>query len=193
MRKFAIAAAAVAAVASAPAFAANSGPYIGVGVTHDNVSTGGDIEGVGFNGIGGTVFAGYDMALSETTFVGVEANFDLASAKIGDDVDSLKADNIFGVTVRLGANVSEGVALYARGGYQRGRMSTTVDSVKTSESRDGLRFGAGIEAAVSEQVSVRAEYNRTHFYPTAEDKALAESDNVGINNDQFSLAVVFGF
>lgn len=193
MRKFAIAAAAVAAVASAPAFAANSGPYIGVGVTHDNVAGGGDLEGLGINGVGGTVFAGYDMPLSENTFVGVEANFDLATAKYELVDYALEADNVFGATVRLGANVRDGVALYARGGYQRGRMSTTVENVKTSESRDGLRLGAGIEAAVSEQVSVRAEYNRTHFYPTAEEKALAESDNIGINNNQFSLAVVFGF
>jgi outer membrane immunogenic protein len=193
MRKFAIAAAAVAAVASAPAFAANSGPYIGVGVTHDNVAGGGDMEGLGINGVGGTVFAGYDMPLSENTFVGVEANFDLATAKYELVDYALEADNVFGATVRLGANLNDSVALYARGGYQRGRMSTTIDTEKFSESRDGLRLGAGIEAAVSEQVSVRAEYNRTHFYPTAEDKALAESDNVGINNNQFSLAVVFGF
>lgn len=46
---------------------------------------------------------------------------------------------------------------------------------------------------MSENVSLRAEYNRTHYYPTLEDKELSESDNVGINNNQFSVAVVFGF
>jgi len=193
MRKFAIIAAAAAAVSAAPALAANSGPYIGVGVTHDNVSGGGDLEGTGISGVGGTVFAGYDMPLSENTFVGVEANFDLASAKVGDDVDSVEVDHKFGASARLGVNVSEGVALYGRVGYQRGRASTTIDSVKTSESRDGLRFGGGIEAAVSERIAVRAEYNRTHFYPNADDKLAYGSDNIGLNNDQFSLAVVFGF
>ena len=174
MRKFAIAAAAVAAVASAPAFAANSGPYIGVGVTDDNVAGGGDLEGSGINGVGGTVFAGYDMPLSENTFVGVEANFDLASAKYGDDATySEEVDNMWGATARLGVNLNDGVALYGRVGYQRGRASVTLLNEKVSESRDGLRFGGGIEAAVSEQVSVRAEYNRTHYYPTADDKALA--------------------
>lgn len=193
MRKFAIIAAVAAAVTAAPALAANSGPYIGVGVTHDNVSGGGDFEGTGISGIGGTVFAGYDMPLSENTFVGVEANFDLASAKVGDDVDSFEADHKFGASARLGVNVNEGVALYGRAGYQRGRASTTIDSVKTSESRDGLRLGGGIEATVSERIAVRAEYNRTHFYPTAEEKAAAAPLTVGLNNDQFSLAVVFGF
>ncbi len=194
MRKFAIIAAAVAAVAAAPALAANSGPYIGVGVTHDNVSTGGDIEGAGINGIGGTVFAGYDLPLSENTFAGVEVNFDLASAKYGEDAEyALEADHVFGVTARLGANLNDSVALYGRVGYQRGRASQVIEGEKISESRDGLRFGAGMEAAVSEMISVRAEYNRTHFYPTAADKLAYGSDNIGLNNDQFQLAVVFGF
>lgn len=193
MRKFAIIAAAAAAAAATPALAANSGPYIGAGVTHDNLSGGGDLEGTGISGIGGTVFAGYDMPLSENTFVGVEANFDLASAKVGDSVDSFEADNKFGVTARLGVNLSEGVALYGRAGYQRGRASTTSDSVKVSESRDGLLLGGGIEAAVSDSIAVRAQYSRTHFYPTAEEKAAAAPATVGLNNDQFQLAVVFGF
>ena len=194
MRKFAIIAAAVAAVAAAPALAANSGPYIGAGVTHDNLSSGGDTEGLlSLSGIGGTVFAGYDLPLSENTFAGAEVTFDLAPAKLGDDVDSFEADHKFGVSGRLGYNVSEGVALYGRVGYQRGRASTTVEGVKVSESRDGLLLGGGIEAAVSDSIAVRAQYSRTHFYPTAADKLNFGSDNVGLNLDQFQLAVLFGF
>lgn len=193
MRKFALIAAAAAAVAATPALAANSGPYIGAGVTHDNLSGASDLEGLGISGVGGTVFAGYDLPLSENTFAGVEVNFDLASAKLGDATDSFEYDHKYGVTARLGVNVSEGVALYGRVGYQRGRASTTEDSVKVSESRDGLLFGAGIEAAVSERVAVRAQYGRTHFYPSAEEEAAVAPATVGLNNDQFSLAVVFGF
>lgn len=193
MRKFAIVAAAAVAAVATPAMAANSGPYIGVGVTHDNISGGGAIEGTGMSGIGGTVFAGYDLPVSENAFAGVEVNFDLASAKVGDDVDSFEADHKFGVSARLGFNVSEGVALYGRVGYQRGRASTTIDSVKTSESRDGLLLGGGIEATVSEGVAVRAQYGRTHFYPNAAEKAAFAPEKVGLNNDQFQLAVVYGF
>ncbi len=193
MRKFAIVAAAAVAAVATPAMAANSGPYIGVGVTHDNVASGGDVEGLGINGIGGTVFAGYDLPLSENTFAGVEANFDLASAKYENNVGSLEADHVFGVTARLGINLNEGVALYGRAGYQRGRASEVIGNEKFSQSRDGLRLGAGIEASVSESIAVRAEYNRTHFYPTADDKVNFGSDNVGLNNNQFQLAVVYGF
>ena len=56
MRSVAIATAFAALVVATPALAANSGPYFGVGVTHDNVATGGDLEGAGINGIGGTVW-----------------------------------------------------------------------------------------------------------------------------------------
>lgn len=193
MRNIALVVAVAVATVSTPALAANSGPYIGVGVTHDNVAGGGDAEGLGINGIGGTVFAGFDMPMSESTFVGVEANFDLASAKVGDATDSFEADNAYGATARFGANLNDSVAIYVRAGYQRGRASTVVEGVKVSESRDGLRLGGGLEAAITDRVSLRAEYNRTHYYANEADQMLAESDNIGLNNDQFSLAVVYGF
>lgn len=190
MRKIAFVAAAAAAVISAPAFA--KGPYIGLGVTHENVSTSADLEGLGLSGIGGTVLAGYSVPVSENVFVGVEANFDLSTAKLGD-TDGIEADHSFGVSGRLGTNLNEKTSLFGRVGYQRGRLSFIGDNVKESESFDGVRFGAGVQTAVSEKVSLRAEYSRTHYSLSKESRDDLAPEKGGYNTDQFSMAVVFGF
>ena len=191
MRKIAFIAAVAAAAVSAPAFA--QGAYVGVGVTHENTSTSADLEGVGFSGVGGTILAGYSVPLSGNVFAGVEANFDLSSAKLGDKVDGLEADNAFGISARLGTNLSEKTSLFGRVGYQRGRLSFTADSVKESESFDGVRFGAGVQTAVSEKVSLRAEYSRTHYSLSKISRDELAPKQGGYNTDQFSMAVVFGF
>ena len=191
MRKIAFIAAVAAAAVSAPAFA--QGAYVGVGVTHENTSTSADLEGVGFSGVGGTILAGYSLPLSGNVFAGVEANFDLSSAKLGDKVDGLEADHAFGISARLGTNLNDKTSLFGRVGYQRGRLSFTADSVKESESFDGVRFGAGVQTAVSEKVSLRAEYGRTHYYLNDADRKALAPKKGGYNTDQFSMAVVFGF
>lgn len=193
MRSVAIATAFAALVVATPALAANSGPYFGVGVTHDNVATGGDLEGAGINGIGGTVFAGYDLALSANTFFGVEANFDLASAKAGSADDRLEIDHAFGATARLGYNLNDNTALYGRIGYQRGRGTEIVDAERFSTSLDGLRLGAGLETAVTDRISLRAEYNHTHYSFSDELEADLAPAKAGLNNNQFSIAVSYGF
>lgn len=193
MRSVAIATAFAALAVASPALAANSGPYFGVGVTHDNVATGGDLEGLGINGIGGTAFAGYDIAVSDKAFFGIEANFDLASAKAGDADQRLEIDHAFGATARLGYHLNDSTALYGRVGYQRGRGTEIVEGQRFSTSLDGLRLGGGLETAVTERVSLRAEYNRTHYSFSNEVEAELAPAKGGLNNNQFSVAVSYGF
>lgn len=188
MRTVLFSLAAVSALVASPALAAaDAGPYVGVAVTHDNVGGTGDFEGIGANGVGGSVFAGYNFDLSSSVFAGVEANFDLSSADI--DAADLKADHAYGISGRLGYRPSENVALYGRVGYQRGRL--TIDNNLPTETHfgaDGLRLGAGVEANVSGNVAVRVEYNHTHYYldtPAGVDGGLA--------NNQATVGVVFGF
>ncbi len=191
MRKLALVAAAAVTVVSTPALA--NGPYIGIGVTHENVAGASGFEGLGFSGIGGTVFAGYSLPVNESVFVGVEANFDLSSAKVGDKTAGTEADHAFGISGRLGTNLNDKTSLYGRVGYQRGRLGFTANNVTVTKSFDGLRLGAGVQTALTEKVSLRAEYGRTHYYLNdAERKALAPRKG-GYNNDQFALAVVVGF
>lgn len=190
MRSVAIATAFAALVVASPALAANSGPYIGVGVTHDNLASGGDLEGEGgINGLGATFFAGYDVPLSANVFVGVEANFDLATARVGDDDFGLEADHAFGATARLGYNLNDSTALYGRVGYQRGRMTERFEGERASYSRDGLRLGAGLQTALTENASLRFEYNHTSYDLDVD----FEDFDGSLNNNQFSIALSYGF
>ena len=193
MRKLSLLAAATAAALASPAFAANEGAYAGMGITHDNVATGGDVEGVGFNGVGGTVFAGYKIPVGEKAYTAVEANFDIMSAKVGDEADNVKANHSFGASALLGFNLNDSTSLFGRIGYQRGRETTTIDSEEFAANRDGLRFGAGLETKLTESLSLRGEYSRTHYYLSAEDKAEIEPLKSGVNNDQFAISIVAGF
>lgn len=148
-----------------------AGPYIGGGVTHDNVAGSGAIEGLGANGVGGTVFAGYNVPLS-AGFVGVEANLDLNTV----DADDAEAKWGYGFGARAGLNLSDATAAYVRAGYQRNK----VELDGASGWGDGVRFGGGLETALSETASLRLEYNHTNY----------ERDLV---NNQAVVGVVFGF
>lgn len=171
--KIYFAAAAAALFVAAPAQAAEfAGPYIGLGLNLDNVQTSGDLEGFGVNGVGTSVFAGYDVPVSPGVFVGAEANIDLYTADIAD----LKADWGWGVSGRLGANVNDSTAIFGRVGYARARVKAAGESAWG----DGVRYGAGIETALSETLSLRAEITQFNY----------EADLI---NNQAGVAVSFRF
>jgi len=187
MRYIALAAVAALGV-SAPAFAAaDNGPYFVVGATHDDINGTAAAKGLGIDGLGATAALGYNMAFGQS-FAGVEANFDLSGAKLGDKTNGLYADNQFGISGRFGYHLSEGAAFYGVAGYQRGRASGYSAGVKSSESRDGLRLGAGLEAKVAGPLGVRVEYNHTHFY-----RANTDPVNTGLANNQAVVGLVYGF
>jgi outer membrane immunogenic protein len=186
MRTVIFSLAAAVAFSASPAFAAaDAGPYVGVAVTHDNVGGTGAAEGLSLNGVGGSVFAGYNFDLSPSLFAGLEANFDLASADRDLFGTEIKVDHAYGVTGRLGYRLSEGAAAYARVGYQRGRASVETGGVETNFGADGLRLGGGLEASVSGNIGVRVEYSHTHYY--------IDTPGAGLANNQASVGVVFGF
>lgn len=178
-------AAAVAFSASPALAAAEAGPYVGIALTHDNVGGTGAAEGLGLNGVGGSVFAGYNFDLSQNVFAGLEANFDLSSADREIFGNEIKANHAYGVSGRLGFRLSEGASAYGRVGYQRGRASVDTGAGNIHFGADGLRLGAGLEANVSGNVGVRVEYNHTHYY--------IDVPGAGLANNQAVVGVVFGF
>jgi outer membrane immunogenic protein len=169
LRKMLLAAAAFGFAASAAA-ADFAGPYVGAGLTHDNVGGSGDLDGVGANGTGGSLFAGYNLPV-KGGFVGVEGNVDLNTA----DASDIETKWGYGVGVRAGLNLSSETVAYARAGYQRSK----ADVVDQRGWGDGVRLGVGLEAALSETASLRVEYNHV--------------DYVDVLNHQAVFGVVFGF
>ncbi len=166
------AAVAVAAPASARDF---NGGYAGVAVTLDNIQGSGDMEGIGFSGVGASGFVGYDVPVSSNVFVGAEGNIDVASA----DAFGLEAKWGWGVSGRLGTKVNESTAVYARVGYARAKLGTTGE-LANKFWLDGVRYGAGLETSLTDTLSLRAEFTQINY----EDSLI---------NNQGTIGVVFGF
>lgn len=172
--RYVVLAAVAAALASTPAMAEDfTGPYVGAGVTLDNVQGSGSSEGFGVSGVGGTVFAGYDMPIASNAFAGVEANFDYSSA----DAEDLNFDMGWGVSGRLGTNLNDSTGLYARVGYSQARVK--LDDAG-DEWFEGVKYGLGIQTAVTPQLSLRAEVNQINY----------EADLI---NNQAQLSLSYGF
>ncbi|NML95126.1 outer membrane protein [Novosphingobium olei] len=175
MKSIFLAASAALVVASPVAAREFNGPYVGAGATLDNVQGSGPAEGLGANGVGGTVFAGYDIAMGKT-FAGLEANADIYSADVDLGGATAKADWGWGIGGRVGYKLNEGTALYGRLGYARARASAGG----FHEWADGVRYGAGIETSLSSKVSLRAELSQFNY----------EQDVI---NNQVSLSLAYGF
>jgi outer membrane immunogenic protein len=171
--RYLIAAAALCVAFATPAMADDfAGPYVGVGVTLDNVQGSGALEGFGMSGVGGTAFAGYDVPLGANAFVGVEGNLDLNSA----DAQGVQADWGWGVGGRVGYKLNSSTALYARGGYARDRVS----AAGVHAWGDGVRYGLGVQTALTRKVSLRAEFSQFNY----------EHDLI---NNQGALSLSYGF
>lgn len=171
--RYLIAAAALSVALATPAMADDfAGPYVGVGVTLDNVQGSGALEGFGASGVGGTGFVGYDVPLGAKAFVGIEANADLNSA----DAQGVQADWGWGVGGRIGYKLNGSTALYVRGGYARDRVS----AAGYHAWGDGARYGLGLQTALTSRVSLRAEVGQFNY----------EQDLI---NNQAALSISYGF
>ncbi len=172
MKKFiatAIASFALAASAQAADF---NGPFIGAGLTLDNIQGSGALEGNGISGVGANIFAGYDLPVSERFFAGVEANADLYTA----DAPGVEAKWGWSLSGRVGTKLNDSTGLYARVGYARGKTSAGG----FSEWSDAVRYGAGIETGLTQNVRLRAEFTQFNY----EDSLI---------NNQGNVALVYSF
>lgn len=169
MKTSLIAAAAVIAAISAPAAAREfNGAYAGAALALDNVQGSGDAEGVGFSGVGVSGFAGYDVPLGTSAFAGIEGNIDVNTA----DAAGLEAKWGWGVSGRLGAKVNDSTGLYARVGYARQKIGALGDSYWL----DGVRYGAGVETSLTDQVALRAEFSQFNY----EDDIINNQGTIGL-------------
>jgi opacity protein-like surface antigen len=143
-----------------PAFAqseaAQPDAYFGVqGGYHDidNVNASDD-EGIIYG-----AFAGIDVPVSGSVFVGVEGNYNFGSRAI---------DREYGVAARIGTEISPGTKLFVRGGYQEVdfdlRRFTGVPPLVAVDDTDGdYLVGAGADIAVTERVGLRVAVDTIAF------------------------------
>lgn len=175
--KFAvIASASFLALAATPAMAEPfSGPYVGVEagldsyeVQADDVFAAGDhYDGLSGNGVVGAVFAGYDLPLGTSAFVGVEGKAALSAAEItvdtGEDAFTVGAKETFGATARLGAMLNDSTGIYGRAGWESTRFKAELNGEGDSDRDDALVLGAGLETRFGDATSFRVEYTYADY------------------------------
>jgi len=165
-------AAAVLATGAASAATAEpfNGPYVGVqgGWSQNDLGIPSTPQGIlnvdrSADAASGGVYTGYDVKVSPNVVLGAEAGL-----QVGAD-DSITRDNVtvdpkrsIDLTARAGYLVNDDTLLYARGGYTNTRVRTSVEDAagirSATANRDGWLVGGGVEHALSDNVSARAEY-----------------------------------
>lgn len=171
----AVSVAAAALVSSAAAAQPFSGPYAGVTVSADNYevkadnlfASGDQFDGLSGNGAGFGAFAGYDFAISDRMFAGIEGSIDTSGAEItiDDGVDELtvSAGLTYELGGRLGMMVNDSTAIYGRAAWIRSEFEADLSGTSEEDDQDGWRFGAGVETALSDTIDLRLEYAFTSY------------------------------
>ncbi|HEY6816747.1 MAG TPA: porin family protein [Croceibacterium sp.] len=174
MRKFVLALALSAAIATPAMAEPFSGPYVGAEVGLDNYegkgedlfAAGDSFDGISGNGVVGGVFAGYDIAVGNA-FFGIEGKVSLSSAEAsfddGADTYTIGAEESFGASVRGGVMVNGSTGLFARAGWVNTSFKIDADGIDASGNDDALVLGAGLQTRLGSNASLRVEYVRTDY------------------------------
>lgn len=141
-------AALVAAVAT-PAMANDfTGPRVGVVAGLDKQA--------GQTGLSVGVVGGYDVKVAGPVRLGVEATV----AESTTDLAGVIHSNLdLGVNARLGVKVAGPVLAFGKVGYAR----TDYGVLGFNQTEQGVRFGGGVEVALTDRLFATAEYARTVY------------------------------
>ncbi len=169
-----IAAIAMLGAAAAPAHADTfDGPYVGVTAGWERSEIADRIDAQPITGeasrdalvLGG--YAGYNLKATDRIVIGAEAGFSAAvddqnrAASAGKSL-TLDPRYSFDLSARAGYLVTDKALVYVRGGYANTRVRTTLDGltgpVTASDNLDGWQAGGGLEYAISDRITARAEY-----------------------------------
>jgi outer membrane immunogenic protein len=172
MKKIALVAITAAAFAATSAHADTfSGPSVGVqgGWEQNNVNNPTTAVGpttVHAKGDTGTigVFAGYDYKLTPQVVVGAQAELNFpVTAHFGDGVTTIDPKRSIDLSLRAGYLLDQKTLAYVRAGYANQRDSVAIPTLATyvSGSQNGWLVGAGLERAVTKNVTGRIEYRYT--------------------------------
>lgn len=152
MKYIVLTAAIAAASVSVPALAqdgeAFTGPRAGVTMGYDKIQ--------GDDGFSYGVNAGYDIGVAPRITIGPEVSFGDSTAHSA----TTDVSRDLTASVRAGYVVTPQVLAFAKVGYTNTRFEPTAAS---NYSLEGVRYGGGLEYAVSPKTYISAEYQRTEY------------------------------
>ena len=126
------------------------------------------------SGAGGGVVLGWDLEVDDW-HLAVEGEYIVSGASetvivdVGGDVFTsvLDVKRSLGLAARYGYAFGSDVFVYGRLGWTRTKVSLSVAGpgldFAASTNVDGISYGAGVEWALSNRVSLRGEYIRTNY------------------------------
>jgi|SRR5699024_1013942 len=155
---------------------AREGAYIGANLAWSQIDTnsrgGALVERVDKkdDGFGGSLYAGYGR-MGANGFLALEVNAAMSDTKVditlGHDKSTLEMKDSFGAGFLMGANLPHNFAAYARIGWQNSKFKNSNSAEDAQWSRfsthDGLRYGVGVMAGLSELIDLRFELHRTDY------------------------------
>ncbi|EPR16106.1 membrane protein [Sphingobium indicum IP26] len=152
--KTVIFAALAAAAVSAPAFAQDAAPFTGprAGVTlgYDKFD--------GNDGFAYGASTGYDIAITPNVTFGSEVAFSDSTTSLGAGVE---VSRDLSASVRLGYILNPKVLAFGKVGYANTRVEASNSN--SGGSFEGVRYGGGLEFAVTGNTYISAEYQRSEY------------------------------
>ena len=170
-----------------------SGPYVGGTVGYGDTDVGGVFDTAGtapfaefslfdMDGVNGSVQVGFNFQSGAIVY-GIEADYawnDSSDSFIDgeDDLQELSSDFFATIRGRIGV-VHRDMLFYATAGVAFGELDLTVENGTDSLSLEatGFAFGGGVEYAITDRITIKAEYLRLAF-----DEAAVGTDN-GVLDD----------
>ena len=139
----------------------------------------------GSDGTAGGIFGGYSMNHDRWVY-GLELEAEDSSLEwkhVKDKTESrtfsIKQNEGFGASVRLGYTMLDGAILYSRAGFMKTRFDTDYtinafpqDSYSETENLTGLRLGVGLDVPLAEQWFWRMESTYTDYESNAVNSAF---------------------
>jgi outer membrane immunogenic protein len=156
-----------------------SGAHVGVEVTRDGNKVRQDgspatVNSAERNGYGFRGHLGYDLSLGNVVVVGVEAGIGKGGRTVSKPSllpgGTYKVDPglTYDATARLGFTPTSNVMIYGRGGYRWLKTDQSIAGQATGNrnfklTEKGFTYGGGLEVAVTNGLSLRAEFDRTEY------------------------------
>ncbi|WP_029059069.1 outer membrane protein [Stappia stellulata] len=147
------------------------------------------------NGVTGGVHAGYNYMLTPEFLLGAEADFSLADVDKSRTVAGVayKTSSDWNGTVRARAGWAfDRFLVFGTGGLAIADMDVAANGAKDSSTRIGWTAGAGVEGAVTQNVTARLEY-QYQDYGSETFSLGGQSYKTDLNNNQVRFGLSYKF
>jgi len=210
---------------SASALAATPSLFVGAQLGHQSVDT--DITvsdswspntvslDYSATGLAGGVFAGAKFDVTPQFYLAPEINLGYSNADGGQRLSSgtysatteIEAKRTYGLGLMAGYAVTPSTNVYGRLGYQRTKFEASwnesdpawnySESGSDSKTFGGVRYGVGVETAMTDSLGLRFEWNQTRYssetFTETDQWGDEEYTRIKPTEDLFQIGLTFSF